>query len=96
MVPTPAITVMAGVGTMGFRRFMTYTAIGGAIWACGVTLLGYFLGQVAFLRSHIELLLLILVLISVLPLAVELLRHRAASKASATRDDGVSAASDEG
>jgi len=81
------ITVMAGVGTMGFRRFMTYTAIGGAIWACGVTLLGYFLGQIAFLRAHIELLLLILVLISVLPLGVEFLRHRAAGKISA-REDG--------
>jgi membrane-associated protein len=81
------ITVMAGVGTMGFRRFMAYTAIGGALWACGVTVLGYFLGQVDFLRAHIEAMLLILVLISVLPLGVEFLRHRAAEKVSA-REDG--------
>ena len=81
------ITVMAGVGTMGFRRFMAYTAIGGVFWACGVTVLGYFLGQVDFLRAHIETMLLILVLISVLPLGVEFLRHRAAGKVSA-REDG--------
>ena len=81
------ITVMAGVGTMGFRRFMAYTAIGGVIWACGVTVLGYFLGQIDFLRAHIETMLLILVLISVLPLGVEFLRHRAAGKISA-REDG--------
>ena len=80
------ITVMAGVGTMGFRRFMTYTAIGGVIWAFGVTLLGYFLGQIAFLRAHIEVLLLTLVAISVLPLLVEFLRHRAASRMSAEND----------
>jgi membrane protein DedA with SNARE-associated domain len=82
------ITVMAGVGTMGFRRFMAYTAVGGVLWACGVTLLGFFLGQVDFLRAHIELLLLILVLVSVLPLVVEFLRHRAASKVSAAGDEG--------
>jgi len=80
------ITVMAGVGTMGFRRFMAYTAIGGVLWACGVTVLGYFLGQVDFLRAHIEAMLLILVLISVLPLGVEFLRHRAAGKVSANED----------
>ena len=81
------ITVMAGVGTMGFRRFMAYTAIGGVLWATGVTLLGYFLGQIDFLRAHIELLLLVLVLLSVIPLGVEFLRQRA-SRVSAARDDG--------
>jgi membrane-associated protein len=81
------ITVMAGVGTMGFRRFMAYTAIGGVLWATGVTLLGYFLGQVDFLRAHIEVLLLVLVAISVLPIGVEFLRQRAA-RTSAARDDG--------
>src|SRR5665811_543426 len=35
------ITVMAGVGAMGFRRFMVYSTIGGVAWATGVTLLGY-------------------------------------------------------
>jgi len=80
------ITVMAGVGTMGFRRFMAYSAIGAVLWACGVTVLGYFLGQVDFLRAHIEVLLLILVLISLLPIGVEFLRHRAAAKMSASED----------
>ncbi len=81
------ITVMAGVGTMGFRRFITYSAIGAVLWVGVVTLLGYYLGQIAFLRAHIELLLLVLVLISVLPLGVEYLRQRASSKMSATSDE---------
>ena len=80
------ITVMAGVGTMGFRRFMAYSAIGAVLWASGVTVLGYFLGQVDFLRAHIEVLLLILVAISLLPIAVEYLRHRAAAKMSTSED----------
>jgi membrane-associated protein len=74
------ITVMAGVGDMAFRRFMLYSAVGGALWASGVTVLGYFLGQIAFVRNNIEAMLLAIVLISVLPVAFEFLRARAAEK----------------
>lgn len=70
------ITVMAGVGAMGFRRFVTYSAVGGLLWATGVTLLGYFLGEVAIIRNHIETMLGAIVVISVIPIGVELLRTR--------------------
>jgi membrane protein DedA with SNARE-associated domain len=81
------ITVMAGVGTMGFRRFMLYSAIGGAIWASGVTVLGYYLGQVDFIRAHLELMLLAIVFISVIPIVLEYLRHRAAEKIAEVTED---------
>ena len=74
------ITVMAGVGDMGFRRFMVYSTIGGALWASGVTVLGYYLGQIAFVRNNIEAMLLAIVLISVLPIAFEVLRSRASER----------------
>jgi len=74
------ITVMAGVGDMGFRRFMTYSTIGGVLWASGVTVLGYYLGSIEVVRSHIELMLLAIVLISVVPIGIELLRARAAER----------------
>ena len=74
------ITVMAGVGQMGFRRFMTYSIIGGVLWATGVTVLGFYLGQIDFVRQNIEAMLLLIVLISVLPIGVEFLRARAAKK----------------
>ena len=58
---------------------MVYSAIGGAVWASGVTVLGYFLGQFAFVRNNIEVMLLaIVVLISVVPIGIEFLRARAA------------------
>ena len=38
--------LVAGVGKMNFRHFITYTAIGGVLWACGVTIAGYFLGNI--------------------------------------------------
>ena len=74
------ITVMAGVGGMGFRRFMIYSAIGGALWASGVTVLGFYLGQIDFVRNNIEAMLLAIVLISVVPIGIEFLRARAAHK----------------
>ena len=70
------ITVMAGVGRMEPKRYLTYSLIGGVAWAAGVTLLGFWLGQFAFVRANIELILILIVAISVLPIAVELVRAR--------------------
>ncbi|HSF26330.1 MAG TPA: VTT domain-containing protein [Actinomycetes bacterium] len=83
------ITVMAGVGKMDFRRYATFTAIGGVLWAAGVTVLGYFLGQVAFIRDNLEMIFLAIVAISVIPIAIELMRHRSrrpAARAAAQPD----------
>lgn len=85
------ITVIAGVGRMDRRRFLTYTAIGAVLWATGVTLLGYFLGSVTFVHEHIELMLVAIVAISVLPMGIEAWRARrraaAARDSAATRGD---------
>jgi membrane-associated protein len=70
------ITVMAGVGRMEPKRYLTYSLIGGVAWAAGVTLLGFWLGQFAFVRANIELILILIVAVSVLPIAVELVRAR--------------------
>jgi len=68
--------IVAGAGRMHYRTFTTYNLLGGLLWGGGVTTLGYFLGQVALVRDHIELILLGIVAISVIPVAVELLRAR--------------------
>ena len=70
------ITVMAGVGRMEPKRYLTYSLIGGVAWAAGVTLLGFWLGQFAFVRANIELILILIVAVSVLPIVVELVRAR--------------------
>ena len=70
------ITAMAGVGRMDFRVFMTYSAIGGLLWGAGVTYLGYALGNVPFVKDHIELILLGVVAISVLPIVYEYIKHK--------------------
>jgi membrane-associated protein len=70
------ITVMAGVGRMDARRYFTYSLIGGVVWAAGVTVLGFWLGQFSFVRENIELMLILIVAISLLPIVVEVLRAR--------------------
>jgi membrane-associated protein len=77
------ITILAGASRMDMRRFVSYSAIGGVIWATGVTLLGYWLGHVAFVRNHIELMLVLLVLVSLIPIGIEYGRHRRARSESA-------------
>jgi membrane-associated protein len=70
------ITVMAGVGRMDPRRYLTYSFIGGVAWAAGVTVLGYWLGQVPFVRENIELMLILIVFLSILPIIIEVVRAR--------------------
>ena len=74
------ITVMAGVGKMPAKRYFTYSLIGGVLWAAGVTLLGAWLGQFAFVRSNIEMILILVVFLSIVPIIIELVRARRGSK----------------
>jgi membrane-associated protein len=70
------ITVMAGIGWMDPKRYFTYSFIGGVAWAAGVTVLGFWLGQFAFVRDNIEMMLILIVAVSVLPIVVELVKAR--------------------
>ncbi|ARZ68697.1 membrane protein [Streptomyces albireticuli] len=72
--------IIAGVSRMNYRSFLTFNIIGGILWGAGVTLLGAALGKVDFVNKHIELILVAIVLISVVPVAIELLRARAKGK----------------
>jgi membrane-associated protein len=74
--------IVAGASGMHYRRFVAYNLVGGVLWSCGVTILGYFLGQVAFVRSNIEFILIGIVVVSVIPVAIELLRSRSRRRAS--------------
>ncbi|MHB1474701.1 MAG: DedA family protein [Dermatophilaceae bacterium] len=70
------ITAVAGVSKMDRRKFFTFSFIGALLWATGVTLMGYFLGQISLVRNHIDVMLILIVLLSLVPVLVEYLRHR--------------------
>ncbi|MGH3868357.1 MAG: DedA family protein [Pseudonocardiaceae bacterium] len=74
------ITATAGVSRMDPRKYLTYSIIGGVAWATGVTLLGFWLGRITFIRNHVELILISIVALSVIPIVIEVLKARARSR----------------
>src|SRR5687768_8679040 len=75
------ITVVAGVSRMDRRHFFVWSGVGALLWATGITLVGYFLGN-AFpaLKDNLELAIIAIVAVSVVPMVVEFVRARSASK----------------
>lgn len=83
------VTLVAGVAKMDFRKFISYTAVGGVLWATGVTLLGYFLGQIEFIQHNIEAALVLIVLVSLIPMIVELMLAKRRNRAEANNLEAV-------
>jgi len=67
--------ILAGVGRMPYRQFLTYNIIGGGLWGGGITLLGYFLGA-AFpaMEKYLSLIIIAIVVVSFLPIVLEVWR----------------------
>lgn len=70
------ITVLAGVGRMDFRRYALYSAIGAIPWAIGLTVLGYLIGNVPAIKDNLEIAIIVIVIVSVLPIAIHRLAQR--------------------
>ena len=70
------VPTVAGVSKMHYRTFVVYNVLGGLLWAVGFTTLGYFLGEVDFIKNNIELAAIVIVALSVIPVVLELRKHR--------------------
>jgi len=68
--------VLAGVGEMEYRRFVFYNVAGGVGWVVSMTSAGYLIGQFPVIGSNIHIVVLIVIVLSLIPIAVELLRER--------------------
>ena len=69
--------VVAGVGQMEYRRFIFYNVAGGVGWVTSMTWAGYLLGQaVPNIGDHIHVVVAIVILLSLVPIFVELIRER--------------------
>jgi membrane-associated protein len=69
--------VVAGVGDMYYPRFVTYNVVGGVGWVVSMTWAGYVLGQVTpNISRHIHIVVLVVIVLSVIPIVVEMLRER--------------------
>ncbi|MFF3850116.1 DedA family protein [Streptomyces sp. NPDC002328] len=77
--------IVAGAGSMKYRTFLAYNIIGGIAWGTGVTLAGYWLGQISFIKTNVEAILILIVFASVVPIIVEFMRERAKKKRAAAQ-----------
>ncbi len=67
---------VAGIAEMNYKKFLTFDIIGGAIWILSLTFAGYFLGEIAWIRKNIELVALGIIFLSVLPIIIEVIKHK--------------------
>jgi membrane-associated protein len=82
------IPITAGVGRMAYRTFFLFNVIGAVLWSVSLTLVGYYLGQIAFVRDNIEAIVIGIVLVSGIPIIVEgiKMRRRARSAPAAAQE----------
>ncbi|HXA00893.1 MAG TPA: VTT domain-containing protein [Cytophagaceae bacterium] len=72
---------IAGVASMNYSKFISYNLIGGAIWVVGVTLLGFFLGEIPVIKNNFEKVVLLIVFVSILPIFIEFFKSKLSKKA---------------
>lgn len=70
------VPVVAGMAKMNFRDFTVYNIIGGVLWIFGMIFLGYFIGDIPWVRQNIEKVILLVIFLSILPAIIEFIRSR--------------------
>jgi membrane-associated protein len=71
------VPIMAGVGNMPYKNFISYNIIGGTIWAIGLTLGGYFLGRsIPSIDTYILPIILVIIILSLIPALLEIKKSR--------------------
>ena len=68
---------VAGVGTMKYRHFFTFNVIGAFLWTAIFIFLGYFFGNIPFVQEHFEIVIVVIIMISIVPMVIEYVRGRA-------------------
>ena len=75
--------IVAGIGDMNYRKFISYNIFGGIFWVLSMTLLGYFFGNIPFVKKNFEFVIIGVIVLSVLPVVIGYLKHRKESKLTA-------------
>ena len=71
------------LASVNFLLFTVYNVVGAVVWGCGITLLGYWLGQFEIIQKLIEPIFILIVLVSIVPIFWEYYKRRRAEKANA-------------
>jgi membrane-associated protein len=73
---------VAGVGAMGYKRFLSYNVIGAVAWVGSFSYVGYLFGNLPFVKKNLSILILAIVVISLMPAVMEFIRQRRESAAN--------------
>lgn len=71
---------VAGAGQMTYPRFLMYNIIGGVVWIVGLLQVGYWFGNLPIVRDHFGLVVIGIILLSIMPAIVEVVRARMQSR----------------
>ena len=74
---------VAGMGKMNYGHFITFNAVGGALWVIIFCYIGFFFGDLPFVQENLKLLIVAIIFISVLPAVIEAMRARLRSRKAA-------------
>jgi membrane-associated protein len=77
---------VAGIGKMSYWRFISYNVFGGIAWVAICVFSGYYFGNLEIVKNNFSLVILAILVISVLPMVVEYLRHRMGPQSSSTKN----------
>lgn len=80
------VPVIAGVSYMRYPVFLGFDIVGGVSWGAGVTVLGYFLGNVSFVHQNLQLIILGILFVSLLPAMISAVRVYRVRRRAAKRD----------
>lgn len=75
---------VAGIGKMSYGYFITYNLVGGVTWVLLLTLAGFFFGNIPIVRQNFEIVILVIIFISILPMIIEWWRARREAKTEAS------------
>jgi membrane-associated protein len=68
--------VVAGIAQMSYRNFIVFNIVGGAGWVLSMTVMGYFLGQIQWIREHLEGAIMAIMFVSALPVMISVLKAK--------------------
>ncbi len=74
----------AGIAEMDYKKYLVFDLFGGALWIGSLTTAGYLLGEVDFIRKHVDLVCLGIIFVSVLPILLSLVRKKTTDKTKST------------
>jgi membrane-associated protein len=71
---------VGGIGRMHYGTFITYNVVGALLWVIGITMAGYFLGNIPIIRDNFSKVVILIVIVSILPIVFEVVKEKLVKK----------------